>query len=323
MNLSEPFVRRPIGTALLTFGVALAGAAAFFLLPVAPLPSVDIPTVFVQASLPGASPETMSTSVATPLERHLGHIADVSQMTSSSRVGSSTVVLQFGLERDIDGAARDVQAAINAGGNALIPAGVTTGLIGRRADIVAARARIEEQASRIKVARADFYPDLRVNALIGLQALPLGQLLTGGSAYGSVGPAISLPLFHGGALRAAYRGARADYDLAVADYDRTILAAYQQVADAVTTRAYQARQLDDARAAASASEEAYSIATARYRGGLSTYIEALTVEDQLVQARQALALANAAYRTADISLVRALGGGYAEDALAAKDHPHD
>jgi multidrug efflux pump len=114
MNLSEPFVRRPIGTALLTFGVALAGAAAFFLLPVAPLPSVDIPTVFVQASLPGASPETMSTSVATPLERHLGHIADVSQMTSSSRVGSSTVVLQFGLERDIDGAARDVQAAINA-----------------------------------------------------------------------------------------------------------------------------------------------------------------------------------------------------------------
>jgi NodT family efflux transporter outer membrane factor (OMF) lipoprotein len=204
-----------------------------------------------------------------------------------------------------------------------LPAGVTTGLIGRRADIVAARARIEEQASRIKVARADFYPDLRVNALIGLQALPLGQLLTGGSAYGSVGPAISLPLFHGGALRAAYRGARADYDLAVADYDRTILAAYQQVADAVTTRAYQARQLDDARAAASASEEAYSIATARYRGGLSTYIEALTVEDQLVQARQALALANAAYRTADISLVRALGGGYAEDALAAKDHPHD
>ena len=114
MNLSEPFVRRPIGTVLLTIGVALAGIGAFFNLPVSPLPQVDIPTVSVQAQLPGASPETMATSVATPLERHLGLIADVTEMTSSSRVGSSNITLQFGLDRDIDGAARDVQAAINA-----------------------------------------------------------------------------------------------------------------------------------------------------------------------------------------------------------------
>jgi multidrug efflux pump len=95
-------------------GLALSGLGAFFLLPVAPLPSVDLPVIFVMAQMPGASPETMSSSVATPLERHLGAIADVDEMTSSSSVGSTSVVLQFGLDRDIDGAARDVQAAINA-----------------------------------------------------------------------------------------------------------------------------------------------------------------------------------------------------------------
>ena len=114
MNLVEPFIRRPIGTVLLTLGVALAGVGAYFLLPVAPLPSVDFPVVQVQASLPGASPETMATSVATPLERRLGHIADVNEMTSNSGVGSTRIVLQFNLDRDINGAARDVEAAINA-----------------------------------------------------------------------------------------------------------------------------------------------------------------------------------------------------------------
>jgi multidrug efflux pump len=114
MNLSEPFVRRPIGTVLLTIGVALAGIGAFFNLPVSPLPQVDFPTISVQAQLPGASPETMATSVATPLERHLGIISDVSEMTSSSRVGLANITLQFGLDRNINGAARDVEAAINA-----------------------------------------------------------------------------------------------------------------------------------------------------------------------------------------------------------------
>jgi multidrug efflux pump len=114
MSLSGLFIGRPVATTLLTLGVALAGAVAFFLLPVSPLPQVDSPTISVQATMPGASPETMATSVATPLERHLGQIADVTEMTSSSSVGSTRVTLQFGLDRDIDGAARDVQAAINA-----------------------------------------------------------------------------------------------------------------------------------------------------------------------------------------------------------------
>src|SRR6266581_7467782 len=110
----ETFIRRPIATTLLALGLALAGFGAMLLLPVSPLPNIDIPTIVVQASMAGASPETMSTSVATPLERHLGAIAAVTEMTSRSSVGSTQVVLQFDISRNIDGAARDVQAAINA-----------------------------------------------------------------------------------------------------------------------------------------------------------------------------------------------------------------
>jgi len=114
MNLSRVFIDRPVATTLLTLGVAIAGGLAFRLLPVAPLPQVDFPTISVQASLPGASPETMAATVATPLERALGRIAGVTEMTSSSSLGSTRITLQFDLSRDIDGAARDVQAGINA-----------------------------------------------------------------------------------------------------------------------------------------------------------------------------------------------------------------
>ena len=114
MNLSRPFISRPVATTLLAIGIALSGIFAFTKLPVAPLPQVDFPTISVQASLPGASPDTVATSVASPLERHLGSIADVTEMTSTSSVGSTRITMQFGLNRNIDGAARDVQAAINA-----------------------------------------------------------------------------------------------------------------------------------------------------------------------------------------------------------------
>jgi multidrug efflux pump len=114
MNISEPFIRRPVATTLLTIGLALAGTVAFNLLPVSPLPQVDFPTISVGVSLPGASPETMAATVATPLERALGRIAGVTEITSSSSLGNTRITLQFDLDRDIDGAARDVQAAINA-----------------------------------------------------------------------------------------------------------------------------------------------------------------------------------------------------------------
>ncbi len=114
MSVSAPFIRRPVGTALLTAAVALSGVMTFRLLPVSPLPQVDFPTISVSAQLPGASPETMASSVATPLEKQFTRIAGVTEMTSSSTIGSTSITLQFDLNRDIDGAARDVQAAINA-----------------------------------------------------------------------------------------------------------------------------------------------------------------------------------------------------------------
>jgi len=113
-SLPAIFIQRPVATALLTIGIAFAGAFAFGKLPVSPLPQIDFPTISVLATMPGANPDTMASSVAAPLERHLGEIADVTEMTSSSNVNSTRIVLQFGLDRDIDGAARDVQAAINA-----------------------------------------------------------------------------------------------------------------------------------------------------------------------------------------------------------------
>ena len=124
MNISAPFIRRPVATILLTAGVALCGAAAFTLLPVAPLPRIDVPAIFVSAQLPGASPEVMASTVATPLERHLGAISDVDDMTSTSSVGTSNIQLTFGVDRDIDGAARDVQAAIVAA-HADLPSSLT------------------------------------------------------------------------------------------------------------------------------------------------------------------------------------------------------
>src|SRR5262249_54657689 len=114
MSISTPFIKRPIATSLLTAALALAGGLAFILLPVAPLPQVEYPTINVNANLPGASPDTMASAVATPLEREFGRIAGISEMTSSSGLGSSQITMQFDLNRSIDAAARDVQAAINA-----------------------------------------------------------------------------------------------------------------------------------------------------------------------------------------------------------------
>src|SRR3954447_141959 len=114
MNISAPFIKRPIGTSLLAAAVLMAGVLAFNFLPVAPLPQVEFPVIQVSAGLPGASPETMASAVATPLERQFGRIAGINQMTSTSQLGSTSIVLQFDLNRNIDAAGRDVQAAINA-----------------------------------------------------------------------------------------------------------------------------------------------------------------------------------------------------------------
>ena len=222
-----------------------------------------------------------------------------------------------------------------------LPDDVTTNLVARRPDIAAALARTEAAASRIKVARADFFPAIKLSALFGIQSLgyntafdPSGfisggaapfinKLFTKDSIYGNAAPAISLPIFHGGAISGAYRGARATYDEAVADYDKTVLTAYREVADAVASRRILTQRLADARSAQTASEEAYSIAKQRYEGGLSPYLDVLTVEDRLLTARQAVADLDARAFALDVALIRALGGGFTTaDARSPKDNPH-
>jgi multidrug efflux pump len=185
MNFSAPFIARPVATTLLTVGIALAGVVAFFRLPVSPLPQVDFPTISVQASLPGASPDTVATSVASPLERHLGQIADVTEMTSTSSVGQARIVLQFGLDRDIDGAARDVQAAINAA-RADLPSSLRSNPTYRKVNPADAPVLILALTSKT-LTRGQMY-DAATNVLSQRlsQIAGIGQVIIGGAALPAV-----------------------------------------------------------------------------------------------------------------------------------------
>jgi multidrug efflux pump len=185
MNISSPFINRPVATTLLTLGIALSGILAFSKLPVAPLPQVDFPTIAVSAQLPGASPETVATSVAEPLERHLGQIADVTEMTSQSGIGQTRITLQFALNRDIDGAARDVQAAIVAA-RADLPANLKTNPTYRKVNpadapilILAMTSKTLTQGQMYDAASNVFQQQLS-------QISGIGQVIIGGSALPAV-----------------------------------------------------------------------------------------------------------------------------------------
>ncbi|KQZ73551.1 multidrug transporter [Sphingopyxis sp. Root214] len=191
-----------------------------------------------------------------------------------------------------------------------LPGNAGIDLIGRRPDIVAARLRSEAAAKRIDVARADFYPNISLSALVGLQSLGLSNLFKSGSEYGNGGAAISLPIFEGGRLQGRYRGSRADYDVAVATYDRTLIGALRDVADIVASRAASERQLVGRREALAAAAEASKLAGLRYRAGLSNQIVQLTAEDSMVALSRAVADLEARQLSLDIALIRALGGGY-------------
>ena len=192
-----------------------------------------------------------------------------------------------------------------------LPPDVPLHLIGRRPDIVAARLRVEAAAKGIDVAKAAFFPDITLSAYVGQQSLGLSQLLSPAAAIGSIGPAITLPIFEGGKLRGAYRGARGQYDEAVADYDATLVQALQDVADSAASAQSAQRQLGDRKVALDAGEQAYAVARLRYQGGLSSYVDVLTAENAVIDERRAYADAQARAFTLDIALVRALGGGYA------------
>jgi NodT family efflux transporter outer membrane factor (OMF) lipoprotein len=191
-----------------------------------------------------------------------------------------------------------------------LPPALGVDLVGRRPDIVAARLRAESVAARIDVARADFYPNIDITGYIGRQSLDVGDLLRHGSGIGQIGPALHLPIFNHGQIEGAYRGARADYDEAVATYDKTLTNALHEVADAVVDQKSLDWQLRDSRAALTQSENAYRIAKLRYQGGLSRYLDVLTAEDTLLAQRRAVADLEAQSFSQNVALVKALGGGF-------------
>jgi NodT family efflux transporter outer membrane factor (OMF) lipoprotein len=191
-----------------------------------------------------------------------------------------------------------------------VPAELAANLVGRRPDVTAARWRAEAAASRIHEARAEFFPDVNLAAFIGVQSLFLNKLTTSGSDIGSVGPAVSLPIFNGGHLRQNLRGAEADRDAAVASYDAAVTEAFRQVADVIASAKALDGQVADSRAALAASEDAYRIAKLRYQGGLSTYPSVLLAEQAVLNRRRTVADLEARALSLDVELVRALGGGF-------------
>lgn len=193
-----------------------------------------------------------------------------------------------------------------------LPPTLAMDLVGRKPEIVAARWRAEAAGQRIGVARAQFYPNVNLAAFVGLQSLGLSNLVAGGSDIGQVGPAISLPIFDGGRLKANLRGAEADYALAVAQYDGALTRALQDVADAAASSRALVARLSNAHAALAAEEDAYRLAQIRFNGGLANYQVVLIVEDKVLQRRRLVADLDGRAFTLDVALVRALGGGFVD-----------
>jgi NodT family efflux transporter outer membrane factor (OMF) lipoprotein len=193
-----------------------------------------------------------------------------------------------------------------------LPTSLAVDLIGRRPDVVAARLGAEAAASRIDVANANFYPNVDLTGLYGLQTLDIKYLAQGSSAMGAFGPAIHLPIFDYGRNTGIYRGARAQYDAAVAVYDKTLTGALHEVADAYANQRGLAAELKDAHASLAESENAYRIVRLRYDAGLSRYLDVLTAENLLLQQRRAVTDLESQAFAYDVALVCALGGGFTE-----------
>lgn len=191
-----------------------------------------------------------------------------------------------------------------------LPDAIPAQLMGRRPDIAAARLRAEAASKRIAVAEKRFYPNINLAGIVGLQSLNLASFADGDSLFGSAGAAISLPIFQGGRLKAGYRSAEAEYDLAVSAYDAAVAQALREVADAAASRRALGERLHHTREAHAAAQAAWRIAESRYRGGLATYLDVLSAEDALIAARRDLASLETRALVLDIALIRALGGGF-------------
>jgi NodT family efflux transporter outer membrane factor (OMF) lipoprotein len=199
-----------------------------------------------------------------------------------------------------------------------LPTNLSLELLGRRPDIVAARSRTEAAARRIDQQKAGFYPSVNLMAFVGVQSLGIKNLTKSGSDIGSVGPAISLPIFNTERLQGQLRGARAEYDASVAIYNATLSNALHEVADVATSRRSLDGELADSRAAVAAATEAHQIISARYQGALATYLDVLVAEDALISFQRAQAELETRALILDVALVRALGGGFAPEGPSAE-----
>ena len=198
-----------------------------------------------------------------------------------------------------------------------LPPNLSLELLGRRPDIVAAKLRTEAAAKRIDQQKTGFYPSINLLAFVGVQSLGIDKLTKSGSDIGSVGPAISLPIFNTERLQGQLRGAHAEYDVAVSTYNATLSNALREVADAVTSRKSLDGELAASRAAVTAAAEAHGMVSRRYQGSLATYLDVLAAEDQLVAAQRGLADIETRALVLDVALVRALGGGFQSAAQPA------
>jgi NodT family efflux transporter outer membrane factor (OMF) lipoprotein len=201
-----------------------------------------------------------------------------------------------------------------------LPSNLSLDLLGRRPDIVAARLRTEAAAHRIDQRKAGFYPSVNLLAFAGFQSVGIDNLFKSASQSGAAGPAISLPIFNTDRLQGQYKGARAEYDAAVATYNGTLSMALREVADAATSRKSLDEELAAARDAVAAAAEAHQIVSSRYEGALATYLDVLSAEDSLISARRSEAELETRALILDVSLVRALGGGFAPDSSSTAPH---
>ncbi len=202
-----------------------------------------------------------------------------------------------------------------------LPANLAANLIGRRPDVAAARLRVEAAAQREKVARADFYPNVNLVGSAMVLSMTPKDIFTHNLELLQAGPAVSLPIFEGGRLTGAARNARGEYEEAVANYDKTVVQALHEVADAITVRQGAQESIDHAERAMAGSEDAYKLVTLRYKAGLTPYLTVISVESALVASRRQLDGLRAQALGADVALVRALGGGFDAPSAASKSNP--
>jgi NodT family efflux transporter outer membrane factor (OMF) lipoprotein len=234
-----------------------------------------------------------------------GELAALNETIALTR-NRIAVLLGAGPDRGLSIARPTARAAKSFG----LPANLPADLIGRRPDVIAARLRAQAAASRIRQARAAFYPNVNLAGLIGLQSLGIGDLVKSGSSFGTAGPALSLPIFDGGRRTGAYRAAEAEYRGAVAEYDGALGQALREVADATASERALAERIGRADEAERAAAAAWTVANNRYRGGLATSLDVLVAEDSLIDARRTLATLRNRRFVLDVALVRALGGGF-------------